>query len=624
MMRTVQLMVIFSTLLFLILPQGNATAQTGLRAVLSQPDLSRFPNVSLYLDVYDAQGKFISNLESRNFRLFEDGQQSTLNEVTRQEPGLHTIIALNLGLTLSNRPEELTRFEELTNALSDWLTEIQSNAENSYSLTTNDRALAQRFSTPQQLLGTLQDFQPNLFNYEANLSSLELALDVVAQDTESKGNSKQAIFYLTPILLDRDVERLTLVTSRAVELKVPVFVWLLAKETSINAPSTDALRRLADRSGGQFSLWAEKSTAPDPEEFLGALRYTYRLRYTSAINRSGFHTLNVEVERGVQQASSQNVNFQINLQAPQVAIIALPPQIQRVWVQAAGGRDRNLEPDVLTLQLGINFPDGYTRQLKYTRLLVDGQEILTITNPPFEFLAWPLDGYQSSGTHVVVVELEDILGLRTAGEPRQVQIFVEPRYPGVLGGVWNFIITGGYIALIVLSVLGLLMAFASLRRRLPRLLPSTAGEEPVDIFTDPLTQPVTFAEEELIYRPVKKIEPEQVSPYLVWADKEGAPAGCKNIRIPAGETRIGSDPQQANIVINFPSVEPVHAALRRAEEGSVTLADHGSKNGTWVNYAPISSKGTVLHNGDLVRIGDALFRYELRGLNKEYEIIPKE
>jgi len=102
----------------------------------------------------------------------------------------------------------------------------------------------------------------------------------------------------------------------------------------------------------------------------------------------------------------------------------------------------------------------------------------------------------------------------------------------------------------------------------------------------------------------------------VWAGKDQAPNGCQLIRIPAGEVLVGSDPQQAQIVINASSVDAVHAALRSAEEGAPLLADMGSKAGTWVNYAPVSSKGTVLYNGDLVQIGKALFRYELRGLTR--------
>ena len=51
----------------------------------------------------------------------------------------------------------------------------------------------------------------------------------------------------------------------------------------------------------------------------------------------------------------------------------------------------------------------------------------------------------------------------------------------------------------------------------------------------------------------------------------------------------------------------------RLESGAVRLADLGSESGTWVNFAPVSSKGVILNNGDLVRIGELDFRYQIGG-----------
>ncbi len=109
------------------------------------------------------------------------------------------------------------------------------------------------------------------------------------------------------------------------------------------------------------------------------------MRYTSAIQQSGFHRIKVLVNRGVQQAESEDVAFQIQLLAPEVTIIALPPQIQLVWVENEEG-DTVLKPDFITLQISVTFPDGYPRQLKYSRLIVDGQEVIKIDQQPFEWL----------------------------------------------------------------------------------------------------------------------------------------------------------------------------------------------------------------------------------------------
>jgi hypothetical protein len=36
-----------------------------------------------------------------------------------------------------------------------------------------------------------------------------------------------------------------------------------------------------------------------------------------------------------------------------------------------------------------------------------------------------------------------------------------------------------------------------------------------------------------------------------------------------------------------------------------------------VNFAPVSSKGTVLNNGDIVQIGKLNFRYQIGGYREE-------
>ena len=59
------------------------------------------------MDAYDAQGKFIPGLDLNSFTVLEDGFEMPVNETQLLEPGLHTIIAINLGATLSNRANPL-------------------------------------------------------------------------------------------------------------------------------------------------------------------------------------------------------------------------------------------------------------------------------------------------------------------------------------------------------------------------------------------------------------------------------------------------------------------------------------------------------------------------------------
>lgn len=592
-----------------------ASAQSGLRAVLSQPDLTHFPSLTTYVDVYDALGNFVSDLNAEQFSLQEDGQNRTINEVTRTEPGLHTILALNLGPTLSNRiSEDSTRFQDIIFIMSTWLENLNSKAPNLYSFTTNERAFIQRSSNPDELLQALQGYQPNLFNFEPDQTSLSYALDVAAQQPQLENNGKQVIFYVTPLPLDSELDQIPVLAARAADIGIPVYVWLIANDSSSNSKAADTLRDLAQTTGGQFFLYSEKVEIPNPETYLAPLRYTYRLRYTSTISQSGFHHLQVQVERGVQQTTSQDVSFQIELLPPQVTIIALPPQIQRVWVDSEDG-SKVLKPEFITLQVSVTFPDGYPRQLKYSRLIVDGQEIIKIDQQPFEWLGWPLDGYRVTGMHGVLVEVEDILGFRSLSDPRQVEFIVEARYTGFWGGFVNFVQSGGWILFAMLALFAALAGYLTLRRRNPRLVTAPGMEPAISFSEDPLTQQVVIPLESSSTASAAPSDSIVLVPQL--QALSDAPGQSQRILIGESDITLGSDPQQVTQFLEHPSVSPLHARLHRSPQGMIILSDLGSESGTWVNYAPVSGKGTVLQNNDLIHIGEVAYRFELVAVRKK-------
>lgn len=589
-----------------------AFAQSGLRAVLTQPDLSQFPSMTTYVDVYDAQDNFVGNLTTDQFTLEEDGEERTINEATRIEPGLHTIVALNLAPSLNNKVnEDTTRYEDITYILTSWLESLQSDASNLYSFTSDEKALLQRSSSTEELQQTLQSYQPNLYNFESDLESLDFALDVAAQETQAANHAKQAVLYITPLPDDNDLDQIPILAAQAVDIGVPVYVWLVAKEASSNSQAAETLRDLAQTTGGQFFLYDEEAEAPDPEDYLSALRYTYRLRYTSSINQSGFHYIKVTVERGVQQAETDGVSFQIELLAPEVTIIALPPQIQLVWVENEEGK-QVLKPDFITLQISVTFPDGYTRQLKYSRLVVDGQEVIMLDQQPFEWLGWPLGGFRVTALHDVQIEVEDILGFTAQSSTREVEIIVAQRYTGFWGSLTNFVNSGGWILFAVLAAFGGLIAYLNVRRRNPRL--AFPGREPAITFEeDPLTQQVFIPAESSRLSSTTPSESLQLIPQLVPVpdEEKGKTQNQKATSLLDIDTTIGSDENQANLVLKHASISPLHARIHRSPQGTLILSDLGSENGTWVNYAPVSKKGTVLRNNDLIHFGEVAYRYQL-------------
>jgi len=590
-------------------------AQSSLSLSMDTPDLSQFPKITLYLDATDSQNKFVYGLNLNNFSVFEDGIQRTVNEVQQLEPGLHTIIALNLGATLSNRANTSvpTRYEETIFTIASWLMDIQSTAANQYSLTSNEGTLVEKSQEKTSFTNTLQNYKPNLFNFEPSLASLSSALDAAAKPTLVE-QSKQAILYITPLPLDQDLDKIAALQARAQEIGVPVNVWLVAPDTAANAPALQYLNQLATATGGKFLFYTENLTTPDPEEYVGRMRNIYRLRYTSTVSQSGTHTIKAAAAYGNLTAETPDTQFTIDLNMPSAVLINLPPEIDRTYAEGPDGKI--LQPSVITLQADITFPDGYERQLRASRLYVDGEVIVENTEEPFDYFGWQLDEYRFSGEHLVAVEVEDILGFRNISPPASVSINVASLYPLWLVAILRFINIGGWIPLAVIAAGGSVLAGLRLRRRWMenQLSRSEAGFDGV---VDPMLQSVPglgSALETDYYAGSSRqaaANPTDVAPRLAWAGNTPAPTGMKEIVLEKLETIIGSDGEQAGIVAVDPAVSPQHALLIKNERGSVKIADLGSESGTWVNYAPVSSAGLLLHNGDLIRIGSLTFRYKI-------------
>ena len=127
-----------------------------------------------------------------------------------------------------------------------------------------------------------------------------------------------------------------------------------------------------------------------------------------------------------------------------------------------------------------------------------------------------------------------------------------------------------------------------------------------------MTQPVTFKSEPTGNRFSSWVN------RLSWPQRRGAteaPAYLEPLdtikvydplnRIPLTkqETTIGRNPTQATLVIDDPSIADLHARLHPSEDGRFLIQDEGSLAGTWVNFEPVASEGTILKHGDIIHFG---------------------
>ncbi|UJR84683.1 FHA domain-containing protein [Sandaracinus amylolyticus] len=66
----------------------------------------------------------------------------------------------------------------------------------------------------------------------------------------------------------------------------------------------------------------------------------------------------------------------------------------------------------------------------------------------------------------------------------------------------------------------------------------------------------------------------------------------------------------SDVLVDHPSISKLHARIRRAPDGTYTLQDAGSRNGTAIGGKPVGSTEVALPPGATVRLGDWTLRFE--------------
>jgi hypothetical protein len=213
------------------------------------------------------------------------------------------------------------------------------------------------------------------------------ALAVAADPTPRPGMGR-AVLFITPPLTADAITGLQSLAANARQQGTRVFVWLVSSKDQVDLLPGRALQQLAIDTGGQFFNFTGSETIPDLNTYLEPLRSVYSLSYTSAIAASGVYTLSAEVSFNDLSTLSPVLELQLDLRPPNPVFVGLPLRIERKLVTRATASPEEptitaLEPVSQTLEILIEFPDGYQRELANTVLYINGHRPLS-ANPPFD------------------------------------------------------------------------------------------------------------------------------------------------------------------------------------------------------------------------------------------------
>jgi hypothetical protein len=594
-------------------PRPSVAAQGALTAEISPPDTTAFPVISTLLEVYGADGKFVTGLTSQDVLALEDGQVIPLDTLEATTPGVQLVVAVNPTPAMAVRDTKgLSRYDKVKEAIIAWAESRPEENSDDLSLVASGGSLLVHRPI-NEWLRNFSGYTPDTRRGVSSLQALNLALDALETKPTQPG-TKKAILFISPHLTPDTLDGVDSVIQRANDVDARIFVWMLDTGAFFTGPGAQVLQRLAVETGGQFYAYSGIEEIPDLESYLGSLRFLYKATYTSRITQTGAHTLSLQVTSGEQQATSPEQTFEVTVEPPSAVLLSPPLQIVRETDPEDKYNLETLAPASQPLEILIEFPDDHPRELVRTTLLVDGQAVAENTAEPFDTFTWDLTPYQASAMLQLAVEIEDTLGLKRTSLSVPVEMTVVQPPSGFSAFLERnrAVVTTGAVALA--GIVLMLVVLIGGRLRMPSAMERRQARKAE---TDPVTQPVVVAAEkarETKSSPLSwlRVRPVIAPAYLARVTPDGLQAPGAPIALTAREATFGTDPVQATNVLDDPSVAPLHCRLRQDDRGNFTIYDQGSVSGTWVNFETVGREGRRLAHGDIVNIGTLSFRFVMR------------
>lgn len=609
---------ILLALLLATLPHA-ALAQEGARINLRDLQTDAFPFITGYFDARDAGGARLADLTANDLQVIEDGLAQPVQQVRSVQPGLRVILVLTPGESFNIRNSQAqTRFDLVRQSIKDWASELSASSDTLLSLLTPEGSLVTDSVAPEWL-AALDSYQLPSGAGEVNTQALTQAIDLAAQPTDQPGVGA-AIWWLTTTPRAEALAALPEWQAALTQAGIPLFIWQIDSPSTFESEVSLTLQTLAQSSGGQRFAFSGPEPFPAPEEYFASLREAYFFQYTSQLRTAGEHWVNLQLQLEQASASSQSLTFALDIQAPSPILVSPPAQIERA---PSADDPQQLAPFSQPIELVVEFPDGFERNLVRSTLYVNEEVVAENSTAPFNHFAWDLGPYTESQQVFLRVEVEDELGLVGRSVELPVQFSVQApagwfqallaRGASTLALSVVLIAAGAFFLVMVLSGrldpsklrLGKLLG----RQREPQVLPADPlRDSPPGVEENSAGEFAGAASASLPAAPAAPAYLQRLT-----MQDPNVPAFVQ----PLGDRELLIGSEAANdLLLTDPSVDKQHARLTHKPNGEYQLADLGSHAGTWVNYAPVSAEGSRLRDGDIVHIGRVAFRFLL---NKNYE-----
>ncbi|MGW8226384.1 MAG: FHA domain-containing protein [Anaerolineales bacterium] len=596
------------------------SAQEGNQVRLAPVNLQQFPTISSVLEVRSPSGEFIHGIQQKDVHIIEDGKRLSLTELQPLRTGVQFVLAVSPGPAFEIRDVQgVSRYEYLSQALQDWVEARQGSTVDDLSLIIADGPETTHQTDINRWAASFQSFEPTGEETGPDFDVLTRALDVAGDQTSTPGMAS-AVLFITPLPAQDVALGLQSLADRANQQGVSIFVWLVASSEQFFSSEAEQLRLLAEQTGGEMFSYSGQEIIPSPEDFLEEFRDVYSITYSSQISTSGLHQISAEVNLQGQNINSPVEEIELEVLPPSIAFISPPVEINRTVINPESDSP-SLAPDTQTLELLIEFPDGYSRPILATNLSVDGVVEQVHHEEPFDRLIWDISGYTTSGEHILLVEVEDSLGLKGQSVETSIIVTVGEKGKSFIGAVTEsrvimavvLAVVSGVAVLFVLVWVGKLKPgiLMNVRRRKKQkrtpTQPLQADQEAKSQSRSTWINRIQWSRSPITIKPEAQFIP------ITDTNSENSHPPLAIIK---DKVFFGKDENQVDQVLKNNSIEDVHANLKRDAKDTYWLYDMGSTAGTWVNYRPVPPEGQILEHGDIVHFGRLGFRFILRNPKK--------
>lgn len=563
-------------LLSILTPQAiqAQTPQESNPLHLLELDTREFPTLRLRFRLNQAMPDN-SELESTALKIFENDQPTPSGELRSEEAGIHFILAINPDLTLSLRDEMgVSRLDKVSKLITSWGKTLKPHEDDRFSLFINPDTLLESSNNVSVWLNSLNTYHADTRSMSPSLASLSVA---VSSLEASPPSTDTVLLYVCPYIGPSEYPAFESLIERAGQAGANVHVWIGMNPEMAGSVYEEKLAALVASNGGKLKSLNAPLNIEDVQNLTKGLGKAYTLSYRSSVRQSGKQTLRLEYDVDGRKMGEGQLQYQISITPAKLSLIQVPAELH-LQADAEG----KVSPTSLNLSVLIEFPDGYPRAIQKTTLWVNGVKTLSNEAAPFGNFTLPLQEYLKAEQLRLQVSLVDELGIEGRSKS-QIILLQNPQ----TGEVTSKALSPLFLVLIFLLLLiGGLVFMLFYRRK---------------------TKKAEVAEE----KPKAEL-PEAALGSLVRLDENLQAFAEKPLALTNALTLIGRDPERANLVIDHPSLEAIHAELHFYPDGRIVVRDFFSTAGSDVNGQKVAVDGSALEHGDILRLGELSFRLNTR------------